>query len=110
MKSESKIQQMIWQWFWNTYCLPSLDHREIMYHVPNEGQHKLTSIGVYAGIPDLIFTFRGVHYYCEIKTPQGKLRRSQKLCAEHITNVKGCKWLLVRSLEEFKEYIEGLNR
>ena len=105
MKSESRIQQEIFRWFWNSYCLPTCEPREIIYHVPNEGQHRLVSIGVLSGCSDLIFTFKGTHYYCEVKTPEGKQSRNQKKFQDHVEKVKGCEYFICRSLKEFQEKI-----
>lgn len=105
MKAESKIQQEILQYFWNTYCLPSHDPRELMFHVPNENQHRLVNVGVLAGVSDLIFSWRGVIYFCEVKDTKGKQMPSQKKFEAQAVGA-GFEYFIVRSLDEFKEWRE----
>jgi hypothetical protein len=102
---EDKIQQEIFTWFWNNYCLKHHQPREIMYHVPNEGKDngKLVSIGLYPGCSDLIFTWRGQHLYCEIKTPTGSQSPNQKKFQSHVEQC-GYKYVIIRSLKEFQEF------
>lgn len=107
MKSESKIQQEIYQWYWNNFCLPSHENREMILHIPNENQHRLMSIGVYAGAADLLVTVLGKVLFVEVKTETGKQSPKQKLFEKHCVNV-GIPYYLVRSLEEFKELIKQL--
>lgn len=105
--SESRIQQDIFRWFWNTYCLHTAwrnyGHREIMFHVPNEGKNngRLVSVGLVKGVSDLIFTWKGNHHYCEIKTPTGLLSSAQETFATHIIEI-GFEYHIIRSLDEFK--------
>lgn len=107
-KSESRIQQECFDWFWNTYCSKLYPEREIIFHVPNENQHRLHNIGVVSGISDLVATFRGKMLFIEVKTPTGKQSPNQKKIEEHIGRVPGALYFVVRSLEEFKEIINGL--
>jgi len=102
-ETERKIQQDIYKWFWNNYCLKFHNPREIMYHVPNEGRDHshLVDIGLYPGCSDLIFTLKGQHYYCEVKTPTGKQSPNQIKFQAHVQQ-SGYKYFLVRSLEDFK--------
>jgi len=108
MKSESRIQQEIFQWYWNDYCLPKCEPREVIFHVPNEGQHRLVNIGVLAGVSDLIFSFRGTMYFCEVKDATGKQSPSQVKFERHI-NQAGFEYFLVRSLDEFKKWLDQEN-
>jgi hypothetical protein len=108
IKTENRIQQEIFQYFWNNHCLPSHKPREIIYHVPNEGaaNYKLIPIGLYPGAADLVHTWRGQHYYCEVKTETGIQSPSQKKFQQHIEQC-GYTYYLVRSLEEFKRFIHN---
>lgn len=103
LKSESKIQQEIFRHFWNTHCLPKCEHREVIFHVPNEGQHRLVNIGVLAGVSDLLFSWRGVMYFCEVKDAKGKQMPSQVKFEDQITNA-GFDYFIVRSLDEFNAW------
>lgn len=106
MKSESRIQQEIWQFYWNTYCLPIHSPREIIFHVPNEGKDngRLIAVGLYPGASDLVLTFLGKHYYCEVKDLVGVQSKNQKKFQAHIEQC-GYEYFLVRSLEEFKLWL-----
>ena len=79
-QTEGKIQQDLITRFNNTY--PEL--RGLLFSVPNGGYrskaeaNKLKHEGMTAGIPDLIFAYRGVCYFIEMKTPTGVLSDEQK--------------------------------
>jgi len=102
MKTESRIQQDIVVWFNNTHCLPSCSHPELIWHTPNENQHRLVSIGVLAGVSDLCFTWRGVVYFCEVKDAKGKQMPSQVKFQARI-EAAGQYYFVVRSLEDFQK-------
>jgi hypothetical protein len=108
-RQEEVIQAKIFQWFWNNYCLKFHNPREIIFHVPNEGANngRLVSIGLYPGCADLIFTWKGQHHYCEIKTPTGTQSPNQKKFENHVKQA-GYKYHLCRSLEEFQQLIPTL--
>ncbi len=103
--SESRIQQMCFDWFWNTYCTPLRSPREIIFHVPNENQHRLQNIGVVAGMSDLVATYRGRMLFVEVKTPTGKQSIKQHAIEKHIGEVSGAEYHVVRSLDEFKKVV-----
>jgi hypothetical protein len=60
LKSEDKIQQEIFIFYSNEYCLPSKKNRCLIFSVPNGGTRnkieaiKLKSTGLLAGASDLI--------------------------------------------------------
>lgn len=70
-QSEIKLQSAAWQWVWNTY--PGT--RLLMFHVPNGGFRskveaaQLKASGVLAGIPDILFIWKGRLYGFEFKRP-----------------------------------------
>lgn len=103
-KSEARIQQEIVIWYTNNYCLKHHSPREIIFHVANEGQHRLVPIGLLAGVSDLIFTFRGQVYFCEVKRPNQTQRPKQIEFEERITNL-GFQYFLVYSLDDFKNIV-----
>ena len=109
MKAEDKIQQEIFVWFNNTYCLPSCKPRESILHVPNEGatNGKLTSIGLYSGASDLILSWKGKVLFCEIKAANGKQSTNQAKFESHMKQ-SGFTYFIVRSKDEFKEVINSL--
>ena len=101
MKSESRIQQEIFVWYNNSFCRKDQPDRQIIFHVANEGQHRLASIGVLSGVSDIICTVSGVWTFIEVKTLTGRLSQSQKDFQRRIEDL-GYDYAVVRSLEEFK--------
>ena len=106
-KTEAKIQQEIVTWFNNTYCLKHMDPREIIFHVANEGQQRLAKIGVLGCVADLLFTWHGVMYFCEVKTPEGTQSPVQKDFEARVIKM-GFSYFLVRSCCEFQKYVLSL--
>ena len=108
-KSESKIQQEIFMWFHNNYCLPQHTPQHCIYHIPNQNQQRLTSIGVRAGVPDLqvvlILPTGPKFIYFEVKDSTGKQSQKQ-IEFESWCKKSGIEYYLVRSLDEFKETLK----
>ena len=112
MKQESKIQQEIFVWFHNTY--PNY----ICHSVPNGVQFQLpekdkarvlsqmANIGMINGISDLIIHLpNGKCVMVEVKTETGSQSPAQiKIQAK--LEAMGGSYVLVRSLESFKEQIQ----
>lgn len=104
--TESRIQQSIFVYYQNTYCRIGLPNRCMVWHTPNENQHRLTHIGVLTGVADLtlIHSIPGVQasatIYIEVKTPTGKQSEAQ---ADFMHRVRalGYEYHVVRSLDEF---------
>lgn len=109
-KSEARIQQECFDWFWNSYCTKLSPQREIIFHVPNEGksQARLVSIGLVPGISDLVATWRGWTLFIEVKTPEGRQSIKQKGIENHVVEVYKCRYVVVRSLDEFKSFIDEI--
>lgn len=109
-KSESKIQQEIFQWFHNNYCLPHHTPQHCIYHIPNQNQQRLVSIGVKAGVPDLqviLITDNGPKFiYVEVKDHKGQQSEKQKEFEKWCIK-SGIPYYLVRSLDEFKEILKS---
>ena len=107
--SESKIQSDCVRWYTNTYCLAHHSPRCIIWHTPNENQHKHTNLGVLGGVPDLCLIHMGQLIFIEMKDEKGKLRPAQ-LDFKKRVEAHGFKWFLCRSLESFKEIIKKLDK
>lgn len=106
-KSESKIQQEIFQWFHNNYCLPHHNLQCCIYHIPNQNQQRLVSIGVKAGVPDLQVILPGPKFiYVEVKDHKGQQSEKQKEFEAYCNKV-GIPYYLVRSLDEFKVIVSA---
>jgi len=107
--SEDKIQQQCFQWYNNTYCLAHHEPRNLIYHVPNQNQQRLTKIGVLGGVADLVLIHNAEHVYIEMKDHKGKPSASQLDFKERVES-HGVRWFLCRSLESFKEIIKKLDK
>lgn len=105
--SENKIQGEIFMWYWNNYCLPSCTPRCLMFHVPNQNQHKLKNIGVLSGVSDLVMIHKGELYFVELKTPEGSQSPKQKEFERHVNDCFHT-YLIIRSLQEFQNFIADL--
>lgn len=109
-KTESKIQQEIVREFNNTYCLKHHNPRGIIFSVPNESQSQdetmyKKNIGLLPGVSDLIVCKPcGEIVFVEVKDHKGQQRENQKEFQLRVEKL-GFRYLLVRSLEEFKEKI-----
>ncbi len=118
-ENESRIQQSIVEWYNNEYCRKIIDGipnpcRSLIYHVPNQNQHRLVAIGVLSGVSDLVVVHRsspkhtGIHLYIEVKDTIGKQSPNQIEFQQRIESL-GYKYFLVRSLDEFKLIISLFN-
>ncbi len=113
-QTEAKIQQDIFIWYNNTYCLQHHIPRCIIFSIPNEGKPELIRTGLYPGVSDLFihhFTVSGPHYpmFVEVKTPTGTQKPAQKQFQTHVEAL-GYPYHIVRSLEDFKAVISGLGK
>lgn len=111
MKSESKIQQEIVMWYRNNYCTAKNKPRHLIFSVPNEGknikeQMSKKATGLLSGVSDLILVRPDAVYFIEVKDDKGKQRESQVLF-EQTVKAMGYTYLLIRSLDEFKNYFNG---
>ena len=109
MQKEAKIQQEIYQWFNNNYCLSNHNPRCYIFSVPNESANikeamYKKSIGLRKGVSDLIILLPSKTIFVEVKTDIGRQSEEQKNF-EKIVNDLGFDYILVRSLEEFIQKI-----
>jgi len=104
--TEAKIQQDIVKYYNNTYCLAHHSPRGLIMSIPNEGKGELIRTGLLPGASDLIvfLPFGGI-FFVEVKTPTGKQSDKQKDFEARIKKL-GYEYILVRSLEDFKEQLE----
>lgn len=78
--TEDQIQAKVFQYFHNNYP----ETRKLLFHVPNGGLRnlreasKFKSMGVIAGVPDLLLINKGKLYGIELKTEDGVLSKVQK--------------------------------
>jgi len=110
MTKEDVIQAEIYKWYNNNFCLKSHDPQCIIFSVPNGGTRDkreamlLKATGVVAGVSDLIIIKPNEVIFVEVKTEIGKQSDKQKQFQQTVETL-GFKYLLVRSLEDFKSQI-----
>lgn len=105
--TESKIQQLIVQYYRNNFCLNHHVPQHVILSVPNEGKSKMETIrkkaiGMMSGVSDLIIITDKWIIFVEVKTEKGIQSESQKRF-QSIVEALGYEYLLVRSLEDFKK-------
>lgn len=112
IKSESRIQQEIFTWYHNTHCLPSHAFRSLILHIPNQRQMSAINIGMYPGAADLLIIHSSPPIMCvlfvEVKSETGKQQPKQIAFEKHCKDI-GTPYHVVRSLDEFRTIIHGLN-
>jgi len=106
--SEDKLQASFFTWFHNTF--PHL--RGLLFAVPNgslrgglEGK-VLKATGLWSGVADMIFLWKGKSYFLELKRPDGKNDQSPEQVAwEILVKHHGFEYTLYNDLKELKLYI-----
>jgi len=111
MKSEAKIQQEIVEWFKNNYCLKFHIPRYCIFSVPNERsnvkeQMRMIATGLLSGVSDLIVVMPKKVYFVEVKDAKGTQKPKQKDFEKQVSSL-GFTYILVRSLDEFKDFIQN---
>lgn len=104
-ESEAVIQQQIYNWFNNTYCLNRHEPQLIIHSVPNGSStgdprimKQMTNLGMVKGISDLvIWVPNGKAVMIEVKTSTGVQSPEQKEIQRKVEKLGGL-YLLVRSL------------
>lgn len=111
--NESKLQQEIFNWYQNNYCLKFHEPRGMIFSIPNGGtRNKLEAInmkatGLLAGASDLIvITPNGKLIFVELKTDTGK-QSDKQIDFENRVKKLGFEYYLIRSIDEFKIIING---
>lgn len=104
--TEAQIQQKIFKWYHNNFCLKHHDPQNIIFSVANESsnvkeQMYKKSIGLISGVSDLIVITQSEVIFVEVKTPKGRQSPKQKEFQSKVEAL-GYRYLIVRSLEDFK--------
>jgi len=110
-KTEARIQQEIFIWYHNSYCLAHHVPRCSIFAVPNDSSSKEETMrklatGMIAGVSDLIVLQPNKCMFFEVKTDIGRQSDKQK-DFENIVRNLGFEYHLVRSLDDFKNIING---
>ena len=110
---EGKIQAECFAWFWNEYP----QYRKLLFHVPNENDRADSniiqgairkSLGVVSGVADLLLLVPSSRYHglcIEMKDEKGRQKPAQAEW-QTIVEAQGYKYVICRSLEQFKIIIE----
>lgn len=108
--NEDILQAEIYKWYHNNFCTKATEPKHIIFSVPNgafiskQQAMKLKATGLVAGVSDLIIIRPGEVIFCEVKTDIGKQSDVQKIFEQNVIKL-GFRYILVRSLEEFKKII-----
>lgn len=110
---EGRIQAECFAWFWNTYP----QYRKLLFHVPNENDRADSniiqgairkSLGVVSGVADLLLLVPSGRYHglcIEMKDEKGRQKPAQAEW-QTIVESQGYKYVVCRSLEQFKIIIQ----
>ena len=108
MKSESALQQQIFNWYNNNYCLKNIEKRGMIFSIPNGGTRHLMeamtlkATGLLKGASDLIVILpNGKLMFVELKQPKGIQSLEQKDFESRV-KILGFEYHIIKSLEEFK--------
>jgi len=109
--TESKLQQDIFNFYQNNYCLKFHNPRGLIFSIPNGGtRNKLEAItmkatGLLAGASDLIVILpNGKLFFIELKIEKGIQSDKQKEFENRVSDL-GFEYKIIRSLDEFKNFI-----
>lgn len=107
--NEAQIQQSIFKWYHNHFCLKHHDPQNIIFSVPNEStnvkeQMYKKSLGLISGVSDLVVVTQDEVIFVEVKTSTGRQSKKQKEFQLKV-ELLGYRYLLVRSLDDFKKQI-----
>ena len=108
MLSEVKIQSQIFQWHWNNYP----KERGLLCYNLNNSANKIDgnrnkALGLIKGRSDMVYYYKGSAIMLELKTAKGKQSKEQIQWQELLESNGFC-YLVLRSLEEFKQFKEQL--
>ena len=107
-ESENRLQQKCFKWFSESF--PELNG--LMWHNYNNPRNKvqgaqLKTMGLIAGVPDLVFVGNGVPVFFELKTKTGRVSEVQREIHAKLRE-HGMVVHIIRDVEEFKEIMNGL--
>ena len=107
MLSEVKIQSQIFQWHWNNYP----DERGLLCYNLNNSANKIDgnrnkALGLIKGRADMVYYYNGSAIMIELKNAKGKQSKDQ-IEWQKLLESQGFKYVVIRSLEEFRELKEN---
>ena len=108
-RQEDNLQIDCVKWF--NYQYPKF--KNLLFHVPNGGKRGVVEatifkrMGTVAGIPDLIFVYKGSIHAFELKAPKGVISKNQK--EVHADWIKqGVYVSIIREMQDFIVEIKGI--
>jgi hypothetical protein len=105
--SEDYVQNQIWEWYTNNYCLKHHNPRCMIFSVPNGGKRdareakRLKLTGLLPGVSDLIIIHMGKIIFVEVKKPVGGRQEEAQKDFQARIEALGYDYHLVTSLEDF---------
>lgn len=108
-QSEDEIQSECYVWFNNTYT----DLRGLLFAVPNGGarsalQGKIFKMtGVYPGVSDMLFMYKGVTYCIEMKNEYGS-QSIKQINWQTKVEKQGFQYFICRDLQTFQSIIKSI--
>jgi hypothetical protein len=109
--SEDILQAEIFKWYHNNFCTKKQEVPHVIFSVPNGAfvskrqAMKLKSTGLVAGVSDLIIIQPSRCLFVELKFEKGKQSEGQ-ISFQKKVEMLGFEYIVVRSLEEFKQKIK----
>ena len=108
-KTEARIQQEIFSFYKNNYCLNFHDPKHLIFAVPNDSSSKDETMrklatGMLPGASDLIIVQPNRVIFVEIKTDSGTQQPNQKQFEADVKAL-GFEYFVIRSLEQFKNLL-----
>lgn len=107
-ETENNLQQSIFLWYHNNYCLKNMTNRGLLLSIPNGGTRNIReamtfkATGLLKGASDLVVIFpNGKLCFVELKTDKGVQSAEQKDFECRVSSL-GYEYHLIRSLDEFK--------
>jgi hypothetical protein len=111
--SEDYVQNQIWIWYTNNYCLKHHNPRGLIFSIPNGGNRnareakRLKDTGLLSGVSDLIVILPcGKLLFIEVKKPTGGVQSPEQKDFEARVKALGYEYHIVKSLDEFKNIIK----
>jgi hypothetical protein len=103
-RNEDKLQAQIVAWYSLEY---GNKHYKCLFHCNNKAKNaiegnKMKAMGVKTGVTDLILVVNEKVIFIELKTDIGKQGKEQKIFETQVKSLNQI-YILVRTLEEFKE-------
>ena len=109
--TEAKIQQEIYCWYRNSFCLNFHYPKHIIFSVPNESSKKMDTLfkmarGMVPGVSDMIIVRPDEVLFVEVKRP-GQKQSENQINFQNDVEKLGYRYILTHSLEEFKNQINS---